>query len=658
MSQLQRPPPPPPPPPHPLVRPPRPPQPQPQPQQSAAAAPASFALALLLLLAAASSPAAVLAQAINCRQAANVCIQNSTTTATVPFDLYAYSGNFAGANIPTNPKQWDVRMYAGDLSVDKTPLTNPCAPPSSPLVQTWVGDTLEWEAITPSVSKVSLTIDNSDALKAALAGTGGTQGFFFSVGSVAEGQCTLGPNITPYTHLNVVLPPVSTSSASVSSSTTATAPISSSAAAAAATGSSTAAHPLAATTLAPTDPNAAAAQPPPPQSSSSSSSASIGMIAGIAVGATAFIALIIACLVHRRNQTRKAWGLEHGGSRSIGAAGAGLAAATAGGAAAAATSSKNKNNSTAENASLARLVHGTEGQSLRAATPDDGGAMSPDEIRVGSFGSRASFDRRNNAEALSLARSSNNLGGSFLPAAAPLGAAAAGGAAAASSSASSSTTTATTSDVENAGAASSDASPRSTNPFLDPPAVAAAAAATPIKTSPTLTTTTTGLPGQSKNRGSIMATMNQPYRSLPRPSSSDSLSSTDDQDATNPFLPTSSSSHAHDESHAPLVNPFATAAEIPSGGNGGGGDDHRHRMAQMIANAYRKGLSDEQTHWYSRSHLHPTTTTTATTPPHHHVGEVVSGGEDTAKEVAGLRRVDDGRHASAATLPGLDGDDM
>ncbi|KAI8592181.1 hypothetical protein BDZ88DRAFT_504763 [Geranomyces variabilis] len=599
----------------------RPPRPSPPTTTTAAAT----ALALLLLLAAASSPSAVLAQAISCRQAANVCIQNSTTTATLPFDLYAYSGNFAGANIPTNPKQWEVRMYAGDLSADKTPLTNPCAPPSSPLVQTWAGDTLDWEAITPSVSKVTLTIDNSDALRQALAGTGGTQGFFFSVGSVAEGQCTLGPNITPYTHLKVVLPPASSSSVPVASSTAASTTASASSSAAAASSSAT--HPFAATTPAPADPNVVAQPPPPPQSSSSSSSTSIGMIAGIAVGAAAFIAIIIACLVHRRNRSRKAWGLEHG-SRSIGAAGAGgLAAVTAGAAAAAA--SKNKNNTPGENASLARLVHGSEGQSLRASTPDEGGTMSPDEIRVGSFESRASFDRRNNAEALSLARSSNNPGRSLLPAAAALGVAA-GGAAAASSASS----TTTTSDVEH-GTAASDASPRSTNPFLDPPSIAAAAAAAPIKTSPT----TTGTAGQSKNRGSIMATMNQPYRSLPRPSSSDSLSSTEDQDATNPFLP--SSSH---ESDSPLVNPFATAAELPTGGDGK--VDHRHRMAQMIANAYRKGLSDEQTHW----HMHPTT----------HAGEggagvVGAGGSsgNTAKEVPGLRRVDDGRHASAATLPGL-----
>ncbi|KAJ3156416.1 hypothetical protein HDU89_004198 [Geranomyces variabilis] len=618
-------------------RPPRPTPSPPLPPTSAAAAAAAAAtttttttataLALLLLLAAASSPSAVLAQAISCRQAANVCIQNSTTTATLPFDLYAYSGNFAGANIPTNPKQWEVRMYAGDLSADKTPLTNPCAPPSSPLVQTWVGDTLDWEAITPSVSKVTLTIDNSDALRQALAGTGTTQGFFFSVGSVAEGQCTLGPNITPYTHLKVVLPPASSSSVPVASSTAAstTASVSSSAAAA----SSSTPHPFAATTPAPADPNVVAQPPPPPQSSSSSSfSASIGMIAGIAVGAAAFIALIIACLVHRRNRSRKAWGLEHG-SRSIGAAGVGgLAAVTAGAAAAAAAASKNKNNTPGENASLARLIHGSEGHSLRASTPDDGGAMSPDEIRVGSFESRASFERRNNAEALSLARSSNNPGRSLLPAAAALGVAA-GGAAAASSASS----TTTTSDVEH-GNAATDASPRSTNPFLDPPSIAAAAAAAPIKTSPT----TTGTAGQSKNRGSIMATMNQPYRSLPRPSVSDSLSSTEDQDATNPFLP---SSH---ESDSPLVNPFATAAELPTGGDEK--VDHRHRMAQMIANAYRKGLSDEQTHW----HMHPTT----------HVGEggagvVGAGGGagNTAKEVPGLRRVDDGRHASAATLPGL-----
>ncbi|KAJ3164866.1 hypothetical protein HDU88_005078 [Geranomyces variabilis] len=609
--------------------------PRPPPPTTTITTTTATALTLLLLLAAASSPSAVLAQAISCRQAANVCIQNSTTTATLPFDLYAYSGNFAGANIPTNPKQWEVRMYAGDLSADKTPLTNPCAPPSSPLVQTWVGDTLDWEAITPSVSKVTLTIDNSDALRQALAGTGTTQGFFFSVGSVAEGQCTLGPNITPYTHLKVVLPPASSSSVPVASSTAAstTASVSSSVAAAAASSSTT--HPFAATTPAPADPNVVAQLPPPPQSSSSSSSsASIGMIAGIAVGAAAFIALIIACLVHRRNRSRKAWGLEHG-SRSIGAAGVGgLAGVTAGAAAAAAAAaSKSRNNTPGENASLARLVHGSEGHSLRASTPDDGGAMSPDEIRVGSFESRASFDRRNNAEALSLARSSNNPGRSLLPAAAALGVAA-GGAAAASSASS----TTTTSDVEH-GTAASDASPRSTNPFLDPPSIAAAAAAAPIKTSSTVI----GTAGQSKNRGSIMATMNQPYRSLPRPSSSDSLSSTEDQDATNPFLP--SSSH---ESDSPLVNPFATAAELPTGGDEK--VDHRHRMAQMIANAYRKGLSDEQTHW----HMHPTT----------HAGEggagiVGAGGGagNTAKEVPGLRRVDDGRHASAATLPGLHDED-
>ncbi|KAJ3160667.1 hypothetical protein HDU86_000426 [Geranomyces michiganensis] len=593
----------------------RPPAPQAQPTTAGGGSGGGAALALLLLLA--SSPT-VLAQAISCRQAANVCIQNSTATATVPFELFTYSGNFAGANIPSNPKQWDVRMYAGDLGQDRTPFTNPCAPPSSALIQTWPGDSLDWEASTPSISKVSLTIANSDALRAALAGGAAAeqQGFFFSVGQVSGGQCTLGPYITPYNQLRVVLPPPpASSSSSHAASSTMSAAVASPTPAIAGTSTSNAPNPIAATPAPP--PESVAIAPPPP--SSSSSSTPVGTIAGIAAGAVALIALILAFLLHRRSRSRKAWGLENG-SRSIGISRGGIAAGAGAASAAAAAS---KRNPTSENASLARLVnHGSEGQSLRATTPD-GGAMSPDEIRVGSFGSRASFERRNNAEAVSLARSGsiNNSGRSYLlPAAAAL-------AGAAASSAGSSTHD----DV-------SDASPRSSNPFLDPPAAAAA-------------TTTTTTAGQSKNRGSIMATMNQPYRSLPRPSTSDSLSSTEDQDPTNPFIPILEEPGHHKELLAPAAadaaaegpgsseNPFATAGETTGG-------DHRHRMAQLIANAYRKGLSDEQTHWHSGGAAH-----------HHTAVSGIAGsgsGVDAAKEVPGLRRVDDGRHASAATLSGLD----
>ncbi|KAI8920033.1 hypothetical protein DFJ77DRAFT_437712 [Powellomyces hirtus] len=590
----------------------------------------------------------------DCSTVANLCLPNPTISPGIPFDLVAYVANFDGFNNPNARRHYSVAMYRGDLQQDKTPFTTPCDPPAQ-LVQQWPADQLTWIQVpnaTQGVCSVQLTLSN-DNLRAGgdRAERGGS--FFF--------MCTLGPNIggvNGQTSVNVgeypdpsearkrperseperseewdlreagqretgaQAPGICAERMSPSEARSGEGPPSGGRASerngewgraseriipppvvpttpiqpASATPSPSfpsinpaVATPATSTPISPPPPPPPEAAVGPIHPAGSDSSLSIGAIIGIVAAAVVALLACFLCLCLRARR-RKQGGLEGGAAaRSTAPWGA------------ASGKSKRKQAATtrsiSDNPSLARLV-GTEGQRLRAASPENG----TEEIRVGSFGSRTSLDRRDAAvmgmEPMAVAGSSTDAQRNLLSAAP------AAAAVAITSRSSYGSDAPLNSDETNKVNGSAN------NPFADP--VRVVAAAPPMS--------------QHKNRGSILASMHQQYRSLSRPSATaattDALPTTDS--AANTTAPRAASPPPppplSTNPYQPYVEPNSTEAD-------------RHTMAQLIAEAYRKGLADEQDHWHGQA-----------------------GGDQVVKPVEGMRHVGDGRTESATTLPGVDVD--